>query len=140
MYDKQNDIDTFLALPIVKGDHVHVKGESIKDPNREEYVEVAKVDSENIYFYRYGYRELQSIKISEVRKYTSHIGVNPFQKEIRATAYQIDIEQLFWRCGFDRREKEERMEKWLGVPIPETTLNPAVVGEDGNDVEYQRGL
>ncbi|NJO63649.1 MAG: DUF262 domain-containing protein [Richelia sp. RM2_1_2] len=78
--------------------------------------------------------------ITEVEKDVDHIGANPFTTEVRVTSYQIDLESLFMRCGFDRKDKEDRIEKHFGVPIPECCLTPSVIDKDGIEIEYQRGL
>lgn len=107
---------------------------------RKEFVEVAKVDDENVYYAKYGWPDLLSAPIASVERNTDHIGANPFGREIRNQSYQIDIEQLLWRGGFDARHRTERMEKYFGVAVPEICLNPMVIDKDGNEVEYQRGL
>ncbi|NJO63648.1 MAG: hypothetical protein HC836_37300 [Richelia sp. RM2_1_2] len=50
MSKKQNDIEAYLKLPIVVGDKVLVKGESSKNPDWQDTVEVVKVDKTKIYF------------------------------------------------------------------------------------------
>lgn len=140
MDTKQQIIDKFLAQPIKVGDDVDVLGHSTKDPNRSERVTVVKVDKTKIYYKIYGYTELQSRLITEVVRSTDHLGVYPFTTEIRSDSYQIDIEQLFWRGGYDRRNGNNRMEKYFGIDMPETCLNPTVINEKGEEVEFQRGL
>jgi hypothetical protein len=122
------------------GDSVIITGENSKDPKQESWVDVLKMDTEYIYFQKYGYHGLQKRKITDVKKNTVHIGADPFKPEIRMGSYQIDIEALFYRCGWDSKEKMERSEKHFGVPVPEICLNPMVIGEDGSEQEYQRGL
>lgn len=117
-----------------------MKETSFDGKERREFVEVEAIDDTNVYYKKYGYRELQSAPLTNVERDTDHIGANPFGREIRNTSYQIDIEQLFWRGGFDARHRTERMEKYFGVAVPETCLNPMVIDENGNEVEYQRGL
>ena len=139
MKTKDQLIAEFLANPIKKNDWVTVTITSYGKTNKK-YVQVASADDKNVYYNEYGYHELQTCPLANVERCVRHIGNNPFKAEIRATGYQIDIEQLFYRCGFDRREKMERSEKYFGVPVPETCLNPTVIDENGNEVEYQRGL
>ncbi len=137
---KEKEIKKFLKQPIKKGDWVTASIPSYGGKFNKEYVQVEKVDDENVYFNKYGYNTLQSCPLTNVERCVKHIGSNPFQKELRGDAYQIDIDQLLWRCGYDRREKEDRSEKYFGVRVPETCLNPMVIDADGNEVEYQRGL
>jgi len=137
---KQKLIEEYLKLPIKVGDSVIITGENSNDRTQTSWVDVVKIDEEFIYFQKYNYRELQKRKISDVVKNTTHIGVNPFKPEIRMESYQIDIEALFWRCGWDSKEKTDRSEKYFGVPVPEICLNPMVIGKDGSEYEYQRGL
>lgn len=136
---KEQQIQEFLSKPIKEGDMVNVKN-TVGNKEYTDYVEVKKVNRTHVFFRKYGFKDLISVPISDVVRCTDHIGVNPFKSEIRTTSYQIDIEQLLWRCGFDQREREERHEKHFGVPIPETCVTPIVIDEHGNDVEYQRGL
>lgn len=133
-------INEYLAKPLIKGDNIFVKGMSYNKPDSEELVEVVKVERDTVYFERYGYRELQTRKLSEVRKSVRGIGANPFQPELRANAYAIDIEQLFWRGGVERRDRGKRFESVNGKPVPEVCQNPTVIDSEGNEVEYQRGL
>lgn len=140
MKNKEKDIEYFLKHPIKKGDKVTVMEVSYDGKERREYVEVAKVDADKVYFAKYGYQELQSAPLTNVVRDTDHIGENPFAREIRNQSYQIDIEQLYWRGGYDARHRTERTEKYFGVPVPELCLNPMVIDENGNEVEYQRGL
>lgn len=139
MSSKEKNIQEFLKKPIKKGDKVTVT-EILGGKERKEFVEVAKVDDENVYYAKYGWPDLLSAPIASVERNTDHIGANPFGREIRNQSYQIDIEQLLWRGGFDARHRTERMEKYFGVAVPETCLNPMVIDKDGNEVEYQRGL
>jgi hypothetical protein len=139
MSTKEQQIQEFLSQPIKKGDWATVTVTSYGKTNQK-YVQIDSADDENVYYKEHGYNNLQSCPLANVERCVRHIGVNPFKPELRATAYQIDTEQLFWRCGFDRREKEERTEKYFGVRVPETCLNPMVIDEQGNEVEYQRGL
>lgn len=139
MKTKDQQIAEFLLEPIKKGDWVTVSIQAYNKVNKE-YVQVESVDKTNVYFKKYGYNTPQSCPLANVERCVRHIGGNPFKDELRADSYQVDIEQLFWRCGFDRREKEDRSEKYFGVRVPETCLNPMVIDANGNEVEYQRGL
>jgi len=117
MTTKEQQIQEFLSQPIKKGDSVTVTVSSY-GKTKKEYVQVEAIDGDHVLYKEHGYRELQSCPFTSLERCVKHIGVNPFKPELRATAYQIDTEQLLWRCGFDRYEKEERNEKWLGVRIP----------------------
>jgi hypothetical protein len=139
MSTKEQQIQDFLSQPMKKGDWATVTINNYGKINKN-YVQIVDYDSEDVFYKEYGYNTLQKCSLNNVERCVRHIGENPFKPELRATSYQIDIEQLFWRGGFDRREKLERMEKHLGVPVPETCLNPMVIDEHGNEVEYQRGL
>jgi len=134
---KEQLIQEFLAQPIKIGDYVTVP---IESSNKTEYVEVKKIDSKYVYYNKYNYPNLLFCPIEKAVRCTRHIGANPFKSEIQTTSYQIDMEQLLWRCGYDRKERMERNEKYFKVPIQETCLNPTVIDEQGNEVEYQRGL
>jgi Protein of unknown function DUF262 len=140
MKTKSELIADYLAIPIKVGDEIIVKGENYKDLDQESWEDVVKVDSEFVYYRKYGYSELQKRKLTDVRKNPYKIGTNPFQPELRMTSYQTDVEQLFWRGGYEKSNRTERNEKYFGVPIPEATINPIIVNEKGEDVEYQRGL
>jgi len=133
-------IAEYLAKPLIKGDGIYVKGMSFNRPDSEELVEVLKVEGDTVFFERHGYRELQTRKLTEVRKSVREIGANPFQPELRASAYAIDIEQLFWRGGVEARDRGKRFESVNGKTIPEVCQDPTVIDSEGNEVEYQRGL
>src|SRR5690606_26740653 len=102
MSSKEKNIQEFLKKPIKKGDKVTVT-EILGGKERKEFVEVAKVDDENVYYAKYGWPDLLSAPIASVERNTEHIGANSFGREIRNQSYQIDIEQLLWRGGFDAR-------------------------------------
>lgn len=137
---KEQQIEEYLKLPIQAGDTIIVLGENSRNPLQESWELVEKIDDQFVYFKKYNYSELQKRKIGDVRKNTVHIGCDPFQPELKMTAHQTDIEQLFWKAGFDKSTRSERMEQYFKVPIPELCTNPIVIDEHGNDVEYQRGL
>jgi len=139
MKNKDQKIQEFLSQPVKKGDWVTATFQSFGHTNKE-YVQVKTVGNGNVYFEKYGYLELLSCPIADLVRCVKHIGENPFKPELRGTSIQIDIESLFWHCGYDRREREERNEKYFGVFVPEVCLNPMVIDENGNEVEYQRGL
>jgi hypothetical protein len=139
MNAKQQQTAEFLEKPIKVGDWVTITVTPYGKKTKK-YVQVKSVDDAKVYYDEYGYSDAQSCLLENVVRCVRHIGENPFKPELRSTSYQIDIEQLFWRGGFDRREKQLRNQEYFDVDLEEVCLNPMVIGENGEEIEYQRGL
>ena len=152
---RQEKINAYLALPIVIGDKVYVKGLNYRNPEQNNIVTVKDIKDGKVIFENEKYNEDQFRLRSEVKKCTDNIGIDPFQPEIRNTTYQSNIEQILWRCGITvdkyasiyEFKVNERFEKFADptnnskeIDIPEICFNPIIINENGKEIEYQRGL
>jgi hypothetical protein len=71
----------------------------------------------------------------------SHCGSDPFVEQdwnARINFYQSDIEQILYRCGWDKREKKFNNEEIGDVIIEELDWNPTIINDKGEEVVYQR--
>jgi hypothetical protein len=136
---KQEKIAAYLKEPLKVGDVINNRYINTKDSKCCDMETVVKIDDEYAYFKQENYRELSKIKLSEIEKCDFYIGVDTFTPDKYHQKYAIDIEQLIWRCGYERDGKS-RMERYFGTDIPEVCFNPMVIDNDGNEVEFQRGL
>lgn len=127
----EKEIQEWLNEPIKVGDPIRVD-KSIET--------VVKIDSEFAYWQKYGYLELQTIPIKDVIKEPFYIGVNMFKPQLRCNSYQIDIEQLLNRTGFDTYTMSLKNFGRYFAGIGECCIDPIIIDENGNDVEFQRGL
>lgn len=130
----QAQIDAFLKEPLKVNDIIIVN-----NGKYDESFDAVKIDSEYAYYSKYGYKELFKIPLNEVRKSYLYVGVDRFKKEILTNQYQIDIEQLLYRFGFNHDGYEDSKNKYF-EGISEINFEPFVFDSDGNKVYYQRGL
>ena len=138
---KQEKIAEYLKKPLKVGDVINNRYVNSKGSKCCDMESIIKIDEEYAYFspYNYSSSSLEKIKLSEVEKSDFYIGVDLFVSDKYHQKYAIDIEQLIWRCGYEKYCKS-RMENYFGVDIPEVCFNPMVIDENGNEVEFQRGL
>jgi hypothetical protein len=137
--NKQELIEKFLNEPLKVGDKFSYPEFDRNNKIRYDFAEAIKIDDQYVYYEKYGWHELQKALLSEIKKDVSHLGYNPFVPELRHQKYSIDIDQLISRCGYERDGKS-KMEQYFNVNIPEVCFDPMVFDENGNEVEYQRGL
>lgn len=78
---------------------------------------------------------------NEISYQIGHLGADPFIDQdwnSRINFYQSDIEQVLWRCGYQRRIKEYTFETIQKYEVPELDWNPTVINDKGEEVIYQR--
>ena len=148
--NKQQKIEEFLKTPMKVGDYISTQGLNSKSPESWEGATIESIEGDNLKVKK----EALSVNrtVSEIKRVTSHIGVDPFKKEIRTTIYQVDIEQLLWRTGYKFTRKKniedeeflikrvETAEKDKTIFIPEVCYNPIIIDKNGEEIEFQRGL
>jgi hypothetical protein len=154
MKNKEQLIEEFLKTPIKPGQSIEIQGLNPKSPQQWERFEVKAIKEDVIIYdrYRTGHTE-DYIAMSAVRRVTDHIGANPFKAELRGNSYQVDIEALLWRTGWEWgkttmgtkssdlvRREEKNIIKGSGISVPEVCINPMVIDAAGDEVEFQRGL
>jgi len=141
-YSKQEEIDKWIVEPLKINDPIIYKRIDYKDKITEEWgiIKAINGDIVKIYDKSKSYDRIFEKNISEIRKNPFYIGKNPFTKEIYHNKYAIDIDQLLFRCGWDGRSKSKKMERYFNIDIDEVCFDPMVIDENGNEVEYQRGL
>jgi hypothetical protein len=141
-YSKQEEIDKWIAEPLKINDPIIYTRINHHNKLVEEWGIVKEINGDIIKIYdrNRSYDNIFEKNISEIRKNTFFIGKNPFAKQIHHDKYSIDIDQLLFRCGWDYRAKTKKMEKYFNVDINEVCFDPIVFDENGNEIEYQRGL
>lgn len=131
---KEQLIEEFLKTPIQVGENIYIRGLGSQDKvNSWGVTTIQDVDGDKVAIKEYK----QWIEPENYKRYTHHIGVNPFQPEIRLQSYQSDIEQILWRCGFDR-DGSNKMERYFDVDLPECNFNPIIIDDNGDEIKYQR--
>jgi hypothetical protein len=137
--NKDTLIKDFLNTEISVGDKVYVRGLGLQDKTKmgaSTLVEEVLVDG-NIVIYEHGTKRI--VSSSDYIRCTLHLGPNPFKKEIRHESFQIDIEQLLYRVGYNIYDNKFSDDRYFDGLSGECNFNPTVV-VDGLEVEYQRGL
>lgn len=134
---KEQLIEEFLKTPMQVGEDIYIRG--LGNQNKETYwgiTTIQDIDGDKIAIKEYG-RHITWIEPENYKRYTHHIGVNPFQPEIRSQSYQSDIEQILWNCGLGR-DGSNKMERYFDVDIPECNFNPIIIDDNGDEIKYQR--
>lgn len=137
--NKRAEIEAYLQMPIQIGDSVYVSYEK-KENVAENLVLVKEIKDECIFYKKYGYHELQSAPIHMVRKSTSHIGADNFKPRASIYMASISIDGLMSRVGFVSRSNIFKHDPYFKVPIPKCNFDSTIVGENGEDICYQRPL
>lgn len=133
---KEQLIEEFLKTPIQVGENIHIRGLGSQDKvNSWGVTTIQDVDGDKVAIKEY--RQTKWIEPENYKRYTHHIGVNPFQPKIRSQSHQSDIEQILWRCGFDR-DGSNKMERYFDVDVPECNFNPIIIDDNGDEIKYQR--
>ena len=140
MKSKEQLIKEYLDQPIQIGDPIDIQGLGSQDKRNWGRAHVHLVEGDEVVYESRNSFTFNRIKISDIRRSTSHIGPNPFKPEIRCNNIKITIEGLFFHIGYRQKEKQYKHEVVNGQQIPEICLSPMVVDSDGKEVEYQRGL
>lgn len=133
---KEQLIEEFLKTPIQVGENIYIR--DLGSQNKVSSWRIATiqdVDGDKVAIKEY--RQTKWIEPENYKRYTHHIGVNPFQPEIRSQSYQSDIEQILWRCGLDR-DGSNKMERYFNVDVPECNFNPIIIDDNGDEIKYQR--
>lgn len=151
MKSKEQLIEEFLKTPFKKGEYIEVQGLSSRNPEKWEWATLVSLPDANgdMILEKEWQKDIKR-NISEVRRVTDFVGVDPFKKTVRVTGYLIDIYQLLLRSGYAYNSKSETEEETLMLKseepgsrdkgAPDVCFDPIVVNEKGEEVEYQRGL
>ncbi len=139
--NRQELIDDFLATPIAVGDLVYVMG--LGNQNKEQWggpTAVKKIKGTTL-FYKH-YELLDEVDASAVKRYTGHIGVNPFDSkryDIRHVAFTL--ESVLSMLKLTERSTRD-YKPWFedDIEIQSCNFNPFVYDESGHKVYYQRPL
>lgn len=134
---KEQQIKEYLNRPFKKDDSVIFtgKGNGSRNPDSKCAGKVVSSTKDTVTFLDY-YKKEQTRSVDEVEKDISHIGANPFKKEIKYDSYQIDIDQLLWRTGLSRRRSVVDTNTVEKVLVPECCFNPIIEGEKAYQRDY----
>ena len=134
---KEELIEEFLKTPMQVGENIYIRGLGSQDKvNSWGITTIKDIDGDKVAIKEYGHN-ITWIEPENYKRCTHHIGVNPFQPEIRSQSYQSDIEQILWRCGLSR-DGSNKMERYFDVDVPECNFDPIIIDDNGNEVKYQR--
>lgn len=137
-YNIEKEIQDYLNEPVKVGEKVTVRGLGRQDKlnwgNNAEVVEVGKNGS----IFIQEYRIKREIKKEDWKKWTGHIGKNPFSDKrdsIRNINYQLSSVIHTLALVENRQEKPYVSN---GAEIGDCSFNPFVYDDDGNKKYYQR--
>ena len=72
-------------------------------------------------------------------KFTRHIGIDPFDKFFKKISFvNFNLECILSSCGFNRRRKIFKTEKFGEVEVSELNWNPYIFDKENNKKYYQR--
>jgi hypothetical protein len=100
-----------------------------------------RVPDSIIYTWEDKYYKIFRVKFDYISHDLSKCGKDPFIEQdwnARINFYQSDIEQILYRCGWERREKKFNNEEIGDVIIEELDWNPTIINDKGQEVVYQR--
>lgn len=70
------------------------------------------------------------VEPQDYKRYTHHIGKNPYTPEIRNNTYSIDIQELLWRIGYSIYDNSFKNEVINDISFPECNFDPIII-KDG---------
>lgn len=122
MKSKEQLIKEHLEQPIKIGDPIDVQGLGSKDKRVWGRTYVYSLEGDDLIYEHIN--SFSRVKISDIRRSITHIGLNPFKPEIRYNSIKTTIEGLFHHIGFDPKEKVYKHEVLNGQKVPEICLCP----------------
>ncbi len=129
MKSREEQILEFEKEPIKAGDSVYIGKEIYK---------VLKVENDMVFYQKY--RSTEKISISEVRKFTGHIGYNPFNDTFRnIETMSFTLESILHRLGLLKQSNKSEFKTNKGFDIKSVNFNP-FVELNGKKEYYQRPL
>lgn len=140
MKKREEEIELFLLEPINIGDKVYVKGLGIQDKTK--FGNTANVDSinEDESIFVKHYNGLVKVEKGDYKKYTDHIGYNPFPEKNWLEGLKVIQYNLESVIGsfYDIRKNMFRHETISGIIVNELEWEPFFINENGEEVVYQR--
>lgn len=140
MKKREEEIELFLLEPINIGDKVYVKGLGIQDKTL--FGNTANVDSinEDESIFVKHYNGLVKVEKGDYKKYTDHIGYNPFPEKNWLEGLKVIQYNLESVIGsfYDIRNNMFRHETISGIIVNELEWEPFFINENGEEVVYQR--
>ncbi len=129
MKSREEQILEFEKEPIKSGDPVYI-GKEIHT--------VVKVENDMVFYQKF--RSTEKISISEVRKFTGHIGYNPFNDTFRnIETMSFSLESILHRLGLLKQSNKSEFKTNKGFDIKSVNFNP-FVELNGEKEYYQRPL
>jgi len=138
---KEKLIEEYLNLPPKVGESVYVRG--LGSQNKDAFTSATEVievkDGGVVVISEYGHKK--DIAPEDYNKNTMNIGENPFPKKpwnSRMKIVNFTLQSILHVCGFEDNDREYTTREGKKVIVPRLNWNPHFIGEDGNEVVYQR--
>lgn len=137
-YNRDKEIEEYLNEPVKPGDKVTVRGLGRQDKKSwGSTASVIKIGENNSVFIE-EYKSLKEIQAEDWKKWTGHIGKNPFNTKrdsIRNINFQLS--SIIHQLSLVERWKDKPYIS-NGVEISDCNWNPYVYDKEGNKLYYQR--
>lgn len=142
---KQKQIDEYLKQPLTIKDKILIDEKYITDYNHKKgekkLYDIRSLDGDDIVVSESGYSTKYKLKLSEIeyKKWTSHIGANPFFERFRnLQSINYSLSSIMFTLGLLKDSKRDEYKTNSGVPIKRVNWNPIIIGNDNNVQFYQR--
>jgi hypothetical protein len=130
---KQELIEYYLTTSVKTGERVYF----VKDSGKLVQGTISHIDGDEVVV-QCDYYSQYTVKISDIKRSTRHIGAHPFHKQHDIRSYNFSIEQILSSInllpGYNKTDYEIE-----GVPISEINFDPYVI-IDGEKRYFQRPL
>ena len=126
---KQELIEKYLSEPIKAGDKVYVKGMGSQDKNAWSSVtKVIKVEDEGQTIIYQHHRSESKVNISDVKKYTGEIGVNPIDETLWRKVQNINfsLDSIIFKLGIVEGTSKDKYKTNKDFSIKVLNVNPFV--------------
>lgn len=141
---KDKLIEELLNKPFEVGDQVKFQGEGngSQDKNWWGTGVIEKILKNSVYIDTgRGQEVIKDINSIEYNGF--YVGTDPFPKKdwrrkLRIVNY--NLESIVFSCGYDKRKRIMKSEKFGEVEVPEITYKPFVINSKGEKEYYQRGF
>jgi hypothetical protein len=140
MKTRDEKIESFLLEPIKVGDKVYVKGLGTQDKTK--FFNSYNIDSinEDESIFVKHFNSLVKVEKGDYKKYTDHVGYNPFPEKNWLEGLRIIQYNLESVIGsfYDIRNNIFRHETISGIIVNELEWEPFFINENEEEVVYQR--
>lgn len=138
MKTREEKIQEYLKEPYKVGDKIYVRGLGLQDKSQwGRTTHITKIDGNDVYFKEY--RSEGKTTFDNIKKYTGHLGEDPFNDELSRKVENInfDLSSIIFSLDLDGNKSEYITDS--GHKVRGCNFNPFVI-IDGVKKYYQRPL